>query len=79
MLLVYICEMTTMQKEMGKGFSLQTTQAQRDYTILEIKFEFMFVKAGMPTLSRQKSGEHALCDLLTLPFKNLEICHSRSL
>ena len=40
----HVREMMTVQKEMGKGFNLQITQAQRFYTILEIMFEFMFVK-----------------------------------
>ena len=40
----YVCEMMTLQKEMGKGFNLQTTQVQRVYTILEIMFEFMSIK-----------------------------------
>ena len=34
----------TVQKEMGKGLKFQTAQAQGVYTILEIMFEFMFVK-----------------------------------
>ena len=41
---MYVCEMMAVQKEMTKGFNLQTTQAQRVYTILEIIFEFMFIK-----------------------------------
>ena len=40
---MYFCEMMTVHKEMGKGFNLQTTWAQRVYTILEIMFEFIFV------------------------------------
>ena len=36
--------MMAVQKEMGKGFNLQTAQAGRVYTILEILFKFMFVK-----------------------------------
>ena len=43
---MHVCEMMTVQKEMGKGFNLQTTQAQWVYTILEIMFEFMFVKVA---------------------------------
>ena len=36
--------MMAVQKEMGKGSILQSAQAERVYTILEILFEFMFVK-----------------------------------
>ena len=41
---MYVCEMMPVQKEIGKGFNFQTTQAQRAYTVLKIMFEFMFNK-----------------------------------
>ena len=44
---MYVCEMMAVQKEIRKGFNLQTTTAQKLYTILEIMFEFMFVKVTL--------------------------------
>ena len=54
---MYICEMMAVQKEMRKGFNLQTTQAQRVYTILEIIFELMFIKVSYSKSQRGKKRQ----------------------
>ena len=48
---LHIClcyEMMTVQREMRKAFNLQITRVKQVYTVLEIIFEFMFVKVTYP-------------------------------
>ena len=57
-IITYVCEMMTVQKEMGKWFNLpaiQSTQAYRVYVCnLGNRFEFMFIKMTCPYLRNCK-------------------------
>ena len=48
-------ETMSVQKEMERGFSLQTTSICKNYTIFEIMFELMFIKVTWTQTQRDET------------------------